>query len=262
MAYPEYFLKVHQPDLTFPAVCRCPGRYSTGECMVPVASRSRRSGVPASAGSDVPGRLSLSRQAFHRRMHGACCIPISPLRSPGFSRIRRSRQAFHRLKPGLPDGISGVFSQSSSAGSGVPGRLSLSRQAFHRRMHGACCIPISPLRSPGFSRIRRSRPSIAVPAGIPPANAWCLLHPDLAAQESRLQPDQTFPTVYRCPGRHSTGECMVPVASRSRRSGVPASAGPDVPNRISLSRQAFHRRMHGACCIPISPLRSPGFSRI
>jgi len=139
MAYPEYFLKVHQPDQAFPAVCRCPGRHSTGECMVPVASRSRRSGVPASAGS------------------------------------------------------------------GVPGRLSLSRQAFHRRMHGACCIPISPLRSPGFSRTRRSQPYIAVPAGIPPANAWCLLHPDLAAQESRLQPDLTFPAVYRCPGRHSTG---------------------------------------------------------
>jgi hypothetical protein len=31
-----------------------------------------------------------------------CFIQISLLRNPGFSRIRRSRQASHWLKPGLP----------------------------------------------------------------------------------------------------------------------------------------------------------------
>jgi len=32
-----------------------------------------------------------------------------------------------------------------------------------------------------------------------------MFHPDIAAQESRLQPDQAFPTVRGCPDRHPTG---------------------------------------------------------
>jgi len=32
-----------------------------------------------------------------------------------------------------------------------------------------------------------------------------MFHPDIATQESRLQPDQAYLAVYRGPGKHPTG---------------------------------------------------------
>jgi hypothetical protein len=81
----------------------------------------------------------------------------------------------------------------------------LSRQAFHRLTNFALFIQIATLRSPGFSRIGLSWQDAAVPAGISPANEFCIVHPDIDSQESRLQPDRAFLAVYRCPGRHFTG---------------------------------------------------------
>jgi hypothetical protein len=120
-------------------------------------------------------------------------------RSPGFSRSRlpgrmpRPWQAFHRRKPGLPDGISRLCFQRSSAGSVVPGRMLLLRQAFHRLKPGLLD------GSTFISRISRSWQDAGAPAGIPPAKAgtpgWLNVH----------QSDQSFLAGYRGPGRHSTG---------------------------------------------------------
>jgi len=84
------------------------------------------------------------------------------------------------------------------------------------------------LRSPGFSRIRRSQQDTAAPAGIHRLLNAEFSIPIIAAQESRLQPVNVHP----------------PAAERRifnpdhRRSGVPASAGSGVPSRIPLPRQA------------------------
>jgi|GEM_PF-2655389 len=76
------------------------------------------------------------------RMNVECLIRISPLRSPGFSRIRRSQQevaapaGIHRLKPGLPViHIRTIFS-SFISGIGRSRQEALSRQASHRLKPG------------------------------------------------------------------------------------------------------------------------------
>ena len=68
-------------------------------------------------------------------MNVAFLIQMSPLRSPGFSRIRFSGQ-----DAAVPAGISpaeaGTPVRRSSAGSGFPGRIPRPRQAFHRLKPG------------------------------------------------------------------------------------------------------------------------------
>ncbi len=93
-----------------------------------VAPCSTWIGVPASAGSGVPGSMLLSRPACHR------------------------------LKPGLP-----VIS--------YPGSVFNVQQAAGLFPCSISVFSVCLDRSPGFSRIRRSRQYAPVPAGMPPAKA-------------------------------------------------------------------------------------------
>jgi hypothetical protein len=63
------------------------------------------SGVPASAGSGVPGSMLLLRQASHRLKPGLQCGP--GVGSPGFSRSRRSRQ-YAAAPAGIPPAKAGT----------------------------------------------------------------------------------------------------------------------------------------------------------
>ncbi len=112
------------------------------------AGSGNTSGVPASAGSGS------------RRVH---CMHRSSAHAISVSRIKRSRQCtaaladIHRLKPGLPDGVSGRYSHRLSSGSGVPGSVprswmnavfvpaggDISRQMRDRLIHvgiGRCAV--------------------------------------------------------------------------------------------------------------------------
>jgi hypothetical protein len=93
----------------------------------------------------------------------------------------------------------------ASAGSGVPGRMRLPRQAFHQLMNFEMLLRTPPIWSPGFSRIRRSPQDAATPAGIPPAKAGTPGHSYPGYFLNVLQPDQAFPAGCRDPGRHPTG---------------------------------------------------------
>jgi hypothetical protein len=105
---------------------------------------------------------------------------------------------------------------------GFPGGMPLSRQVSHRLMKCEVLIrtsagpefwlmkvevliQISPLRSPGFNRIRRSRQGAPAPAGIPPAKAGTPGHFISGIFLKVHKPDPAFPAGCPSLGRHPTG---------------------------------------------------------
>jgi hypothetical protein len=68
------------------------------------------------------------------------------------------------------------------------------------------CTVLLPHARPGLFTQRSSRSC----AGQEPPDEVCIFNPDITDQESRLQPDQACPAIYRCPGRHPPAKAGTP----------------------------------------------------
>jgi hypothetical protein len=149
------------------------------------------SGVPASAGSGVPGSMPRPRQASHRLMQIAwwiectlliCCAAEERCIECTLRRLC-GRRMVHRMHPTLrgwcaagatavvrPNNYGGAILRPEHGGLNAPyGGCAAEERCIE------CTLRRGWLRSPGFSRIRRSLQHAAAEAGIPPANARCMV---------------------------------------------------------------------------------------